>query len=150
MEFVAPELFAAAHQQAIAQGGGLPVAQAQLSPGGPEGQHPCHGVGPAGQVAELLAEQQQPAALGHHRQPAVGCLGQGVQAPAAGGQLGGVQFRIAAGQQHGGMAWRQGFIGQGAPAAGLGTQGGQQFPDLGVAELKSPIAGDRHRHGLGP
>jgi hypothetical protein len=67
MEFVPPELFAAAHQQAIPQGGGLAVAQAQLAAGGPEGQHPGHGVGAAGQVAELLAQQQQSAARGHHR-----------------------------------------------------------------------------------
>ena len=65
-----------------------------------------------------------------------------LQAAAAGGQLFGVQLRVAARQHDRLAALRQRLIGQGRPALHVHPMAGEQFRRLGVAEMKGGIAGD--------
>lgn len=97
MEFVAEQPLAVPQQQAVAQGGGVAVSQAQGSPLCAERQQACHGMGAAACITELLTQQKQPAAFGHDRQACLGGLAQGLQTALTARQLAGVEFRITSG-----------------------------------------------------
>ena len=100
----------AAHHQPVPLGDRLAVAQAEAAAPGPEGQQPCHRVGLAGRIDQLLAEQQQATAFRVDRQPPGGGPAQLPEAALAVGQLGPMQFRVAAWQHQGPAARRQGLI----------------------------------------
>jgi hypothetical protein len=68
MEFMALPGFPPPHHQAVPRGNRLAVAEAEAAAPGPEGQQPCHRVGLAGRIDQLLAEQQQAAAFRVNRQ----------------------------------------------------------------------------------
>ena len=69
-------------------------------------------MGLAGRIDQLLAQQQQATAFRVDRQPPGGGPAQLAEAALAVGQLGPMQFRVAARQHQGPAARRQGLIGQ--------------------------------------
>lgn len=89
----------------------LAVAKAEAAAPGPEGQDPSQGVALAGRIDELLAEEQQATAFRVDRQPPGSGPAELPQAALAVGQLGPMQFRVAARQHQGPAARRQGLIG---------------------------------------
>jgi hypothetical protein len=124
---MAAEGFTVAHQQPIGAGQSLPIAEAEGTPAGAEGEQARHGVPVPVAILQLPAQQQQAAAFGHDRQTGAGSGREGSQAAAAGRQLGGMQFRIAPRQDHSPTARRQGLIGQGTPGLSVQAHGPQQF-----------------------
>ena len=111
MEFMALPGFTPAHHKPVPLGDRLAVAEAEAAAAGPEGQQACHRVDLAGRIDQLLAEQQQATAFRVDRQPPGGGPAQLPEAALAVGQLGPMQFRVAAWQHQGPAARRQGLIG---------------------------------------
>jgi hypothetical protein len=101
----------AAHHQPVPLGDHLAVAQAEAAAPGPEGQDPGQGMGLAGRIDQLLAEEKQAPAFRVDRQAHGGSSAQLPEAAQAVGQLGPMQFRVAAWQHQGPAARRQGLIG---------------------------------------
>ena len=98
---MAAELLALAHQQAIGTGSHLAVPKAQgPSSSRRERQQTRHGMGPARRILERAAQQQQPTALGHHRQPSANHGAQIGQAALGAGEGAGMQLGVAPGQHH--------------------------------------------------
>lgn len=115
---MAAEGFTATHQQSVGHRYGLAVAEAEGSPAGAEGEQAGHGVGQAVRVLQLPAQQQKTAAFGHDRQAGLGGGPEGSEAAAAGRQTGGMEFGVAAGQQH-----RPAVRGRGSSARGSRARG---------------------------
>ena len=111
MEFMALPGFPPAHHEPVPLGTRLAVAKAEAAAPGPKGQQPGHRVGLAGRIDQLLAEQQQATAFRVDRQPPGGGPAQLPEAALAVGQLGPMEFRVAARQHQGPAARRQGLIG---------------------------------------
>jgi hypothetical protein len=144
---MAPQPFALAHQQPIAAGFRLAVAEAERTASRRQRQHPRHRMAAAFAILQLLAEQQQAATFGHDRQASAGSLGQLAQAAPTGSQGFGMQFRVPPRQQHRPAVRWQGIVGQGAPGLGLQAHGLQQLCGFRVTEMEGGIGGDRHRQG---
>ena len=68
MELMAAQPLAAPHQQPIAVGRGLAVAEAEAASGGRKGQHSRHGVGAPLGIQQALAQQVRQAFFGEEAQ----------------------------------------------------------------------------------
>ena len=68
VKFMPAQLFTLQHHKAVLPRCGCAIAQAQGTAPRAEGQQSCHGMGSVLGVMQLLAEQQQPAALRINRQ----------------------------------------------------------------------------------
>jgi len=148
MEFMARERFAAAEHQAVRQGRGLAVAQAQGTRGGSERQHPGHRLGDSVGIDQLLTQQQQTAAFGQNRQAGGDSIPQRGKAATARRQSTAVELGVTTRQQHGGAVGRQRLVGQGTPGLRGKAAGLQQFGGFRVAEVKGGVAGDGDRQRL--
>ena len=74
VEFVAGQRFATAEEQAVGADSGLPIAEAQFSSFGPEGQDVCHRLPGAGRILQGFTKQHQATAFGDQGQTLVnGC-----------------------------------------------------------------------------
>ena len=108
---MAPQPFALAHQQPIAAGFRLAVAEAERAASRRQRQHPRHRMAAALAILQPLAQQQQAAAFRHDRQTGAGGLGQLAEAAPTGRQGFGMQFRVPPRQQHRSAVRWQGIVG---------------------------------------
>jgi hypothetical protein len=98
-------------------------------------------------ILQLFPQQQHASALRHDRDSPCRRVGQLGQGSATGRQIGGVELRITARQNHPAATCWQGLIGQWAPCHRVQAHSFEQFHRFWIAEMESRIAGDRHREG---
>jgi hypothetical protein len=143
MEFMALPGFTPAHHKPVPLGDRLAVAEAEAAAPGPEGQQPCHRMDLAGRIDQLLAEQQQATAFRVDRQPPGGGPAQLPQAALAVGQLGPMQFGIAARQPANVAIGRRRFITQGREGHDFRPRLAPAFQMMGIDEGEGDIASER-------